>query len=302
MNRIVIGTRGSELALWQAEHVRQTLSAETDTPIEITVVKTTGDEIDALPFSKMQGKGFFTKELEEELLAGRIDLAVHSMKDLQTTLPDGLSVGAVCSRADPREIALIDPKSYDESQPLGVKEGKVIGTSAVRRQCQISELMPSLKIRDLRGNVPTRVRKLRDGRYDAIIIAYAGIIRLGIDLSDLQTVILDLDTFLPAPAQGIVAVEIREKDDNVGAIVSSIDNPDIRVQVGLERGLLAKFEGGCRLPLGAISMIDGESYSLKAILGIGTGESWDQVRRVEVTGSDPDLIVSEAFRRLTERP
>ena len=300
MNRIVIGTRGSELALWQADHVRQMLSAKTDTPIEITVVKTTGDKIDALPFSKMEGKGFFTKELEEELLAGQIDLAVHSMKDLQTDLPDGLSVGAVCSRGDPREIVLIDPRSYDESQPLGVKEEKVIGTSSVRRQCQISEIMPSLKIRDLRGNVPTRVQKLRHGQYDAIIVAYTGILRLGIDLSDLKSVILDLDAFLPAPAQGILAVEIREKDVKVGAIVSSVDDPDIRIQVRLERGLLAKFEGGCKLPLGAISKIDDRNYSLEAILGTGTEESWDHVRRVEVTGTDPDLIVSEAFRGLTE--
>jgi hydroxymethylbilane synthase len=300
MNRIAIGTRGSELALWQAEHVRQMLSAKTDTPIEITVVKTTGDKIDALPFSKMEGKGFFTKELEEELIAGRIDLAVHSMKDLQTILPDGLSVGAVCSRGDPREIVLIDPESYDESQPLGVKKGKVIGTSSVRRQCQISEIMPSLEIRDLRGNVPTRVQKLRDGRYDAIIVAYAGILRLGIDLSDLKTVTLDLDTFLPAPAQGIVAVEICERNDDVAAILPLIDDPYLRTQVRLERGLLARFEGGCRLPLGTTSRIDGGSYSLKAILGIGTEESWDQVRRVDVTGTEPDLIVSEAFRGLTE--
>ena len=300
MNRIVIGTRGSELALWQAEHVRQMLSAKIDTPIVITVVKTTGDKIDALPFSKMEGKGFFTKELEEELLAERIDIAVHSMKDLQTTLPDGLSVGAVCSRGDPREIVLIDPKSYDESQPLGVKEGKVIGTSSVRRQCQISDIMPNLKIRDLRGNVPTRVQKLRDGRYDAIIVAYVGIVRLAIDLSDLRNMILDLDAFLPAPAQGIVAVEMCDTNDDVTAVLSLIDDQQLRTQVRLERGLLARFEGGCGLPLGAISRIDGENCALKAILGIGTEESWDHVRRVEATGTDPDLIVSEAFRGLTE--
>jgi len=300
MNRIVIGTRGSELALWQAERVKELLTGKTAIGIDIKIVKTTGDKIDGVPFSGMEGKGFFTRELEEELLDGRIDLAVHSMKDLQTELPAGLSVGAVCFRGDPREVVLINPESSDSTQPLGVMAGRIIGTSSVRRQCQISALMPSLKIRDLRGNVPTRVRKLREGQYDAIVVAYAGIERLGIDVADLNSVVLGLDEFLPAPAQGVVAVEVRDRDKDVNAIVASVDNRDIRRQIELERGLLARFEGGCRLPLGAISEIGNESLSLKAILGIGTDESWDRVRRADVTGTDPESIVSEAFRRLTE--
>ena len=136
----------------------------------------------------MEGKGFFTKELEEALLGGTIDLAVHSLKDLQTTMPDGLDLGAVCFREDPRELAADPSESYDSEAPLGIKEGATVGTSSVRRQCQIAHLAPTLKIKDLRGNVPTRVRKLREGQYDAIILANAGVKRLGLDVSDLKSV------------------------------------------------------------------------------------------------------------------
>jgi hydroxymethylbilane synthase len=248
----------------------------------------------------MQGKGFFTTELEEELASEKIDLAVHSMKDLQTTLADGLAIGAVCFRGDPRDVVLVRPDSYEETAPLCVRGGRAIGTSSVRRQCQIATIAPSLEIKDLRGNVPTRLRKLRDGLYDAIVLANAGVTRLGLDLSDLKTAVLDPDSFMPAPAQGILAVEIREGDTDINRVVSSIDEPGLRTHVALERGLLAKFEGGCQLPLGAISMIEPRNYSLKAILGIRRGGAWDHLKRSEAHGTDTETVVSEAYRLLTE--
>ena len=300
MKHLTIGTRGSDLALWQARFIRDKLTSITDVPIEIKIIRTTGDKIDNVSFSKMEGKGFFTKEIEEELLSGGIDLAVHSLKDLQTELVDGLNVGAVCFRVDPRERVLISPESFDDSQPLGVKPDGVIGTSSVRRQCQIAELMPGLTIKDLRGNVPTRVNKLRDGQYDAIIIADAGISRIELDISDLSSILLDLETFIPAPAQGMLGIEIRYDDSGTDAIVSQLDDPDLRTQVQLERGLLMKFEGGCQLPLGANSTILENGYLLRAVYGVEKCGSWESVRRVEVEGRDPDSMVSAAYERLID--
>ena len=160
MEKLIIGSRGSDLALWQANFVRNNLINSAHIEVEIKVIRTQGDKIDHLSFSDMEGKGFFTKELEDELLNGTIDLAVHSLKDLQTTMPEGLDLGAVCSREDPRELVLIRPDSYDTESPLGIKEGATVGTSSVRRQCQVASLAPTLKVKDLRGNVPTRINKL----------------------------------------------------------------------------------------------------------------------------------------------
>ncbi len=298
MCKIIIGTRGSDLAMWQARTVSQLLAEKSSVTSEIRIVKTTGDKIDTVPFSKMEGKGFFTKELEDELLAGRIDAAVHSMKDLQTSLPNGLVLGAVCCRDDPREIALVNPDSYDDTRPLGVKPGKMIGTSSVRRQCQIAALMPELLIEDLRGNVPTRIRKLRDGQYDAIIIARAGVARLDIDVSDLRSIVLDPELFIPAPAQGILAVEIRDRDDDVRKAFSTIDDSDLRTQIKLERGLLERFQGGCQLPLGAISAIESRKYTLSAILGRRKRDLWDSPVRAKATGVDPESLVNEVYMQL----
>lgn len=299
MKKLTIGTRGSELALWQARFITDKLAALTNIPIDMKIIKTTGDRIDDVAFSKLEGKGFFTKEIEEELLSGGIDLAVHSLKDLQTDLADGLQVGAVCFRVDPRERVLVRPESYDDSQPLGVKPNGTIGTSSVRRQCQIANLMPDLAIKDLRGNVPTRVNKLRDGLYDAIIIADAGLGRIEHDISDLRSILLDLETFIPAPAQGMLGIEIRSDDPDTDAIVSKLDEPDLRIQVSLERGLLRKFEGGCQLPLGAVSSVKESGYRLNAVFGIGKEGAWKGLRRAEVNGDDPESMVAEAYGKLT---
>jgi hydroxymethylbilane synthase len=287
------------LALWQAEFIKDQLLKITDRPVILKIIKTAGDKIDNLSFSKMEGKGFFTKEIEEALIENEIDLAVHSLKDLMTTLPEGLTLPAVGFREDNREILLIRKESYIKGQDFPVREKGVIGSSSVRRQCQIAHMAPDLKIKDLRGNVPTRIRKLCEGKYDAIILAYAGILRLNIDLSDLKTVILPEDEFLPAPGQGILAVQGRDNNDGVNQIVKQLDDSISRLQMKLERGLLGRFEGGCQLPLGVSSKIDGEKLQLNAVLGIRNGEKWIDLRRKTAAGADPDEVIDETFTYLT---
>jgi hydroxymethylbilane synthase len=299
MEKLIIGSRGSELALWQANFIRDNLAKHTDVPVQIKIIKTQGDKIDHLSFSEMEGKGFFTKELEEELLAGTIDLAVHSLKDLQTTMPDGLALGAVCFREDARELVLIRAESYDSEAPLGIIEGATVGTSSVRRQCQIAHLAPTLKIKDLRGNVPTRVRKLRDGQYDAIMLANAGVRRLGLDVSDLKSFVLGSSYFIPAPAQGILGIQIRDNDPKVSPIVATLDNEKLRQQVQLERGLLAKFDGGCQLPLAVISEVIYYGFLLRAALGVRQGTGWGMLRRVDLSGTDIETMVAKAYECLT---
>ncbi|TFH65334.1 MAG: hydroxymethylbilane synthase [Candidatus Zixiibacteriota bacterium] len=298
MKSLVIGSRGSELALWQANFIKSNLANHTDVPIEIRIIKTQGDKIDHLSFSEMEGKGFFTKELEEALLGGTIDLAVHSLKDLQTTMPDGLDLGAVCFREDPRELVLIRPESYDSEAPLGIKEGGTVGTSSVRRQCQIAHLAPNLKIKDLRGNVPTRIRKLREGQYDAIILANAGVKRLDLDVSDIKSLLLGTSYFLPAPAQGILGIQIRRDDQQVASIVAALDDADLRNQVALERGLLARFDGGCQLPLAVTSEIVYNGYLLRAALGVHQETGWRVLRRVDLTGADIKTLLDGAYQCL----
>ena len=303
MNRphLVIGSRGSDLALWQARFIRNILQTDHDCEVDIRIIKTSGDKIDTISFDKMEGKGFFTKELEEALLASEIDLAVHSLKDLMTTQPDGLKLGAVGYRADRRELLLIRKESRVEHGVLPVKEGGVIGTSSARRKAQIVHHNPTLQIKDLRGTVPTRINKLRDGQYDAILIDAAGVTRLALDLSDLEVVYLDADQFLPAPAQGILGIQIRDNDPRVETIISKLGSPEAMQLAMLERGLLAKFDGGCSLPLGVCSDSgDNGEYILKAVLGQRIGEDgWGDMIRTEVSGTDITTLIKQAYGHLT---
>ncbi len=297
--KLTIGSRGSDLALYQANFIQKVLVEEHGCDVEIMIIKTSGDKIDNISFDKMEGKGFFTKELEDALLANEIDLAVHSLKDLMTSQPEGLKLGAAGYRADSREMLLIRKESFTGEGLLPVKSGGVIGTSSARRKCQIAHFSPDLVIKDLRGNVPTRVNKLRAGGYDAIVIAAAGVIRLELDLSDLEVVLLDPEQYLPAPAQGILGIQIRSNDRRVEDIISKLGSKEEMKTAMLERGLLAKFELGCSLPLGVVSSFKDNEYRLKAILGRRVGEDgWDGLDRVEITGSDIDTIVEEAFSKL----
>lgn len=297
-NKLIIGSRGSDLALYQANFIRGILVRDQGCEVDIKIVKTTGDKIDNVSFDKMEGKGFFTRELEEALLAEDIDLAVHSLKDLMTSQPAGLKLGAVGYRADRREMLLINKDSLSGDNVIPVKEGGVVGTSSNRRKCQIAHLNPTVTMNDLRGNVPTRIRKLGEGMYDAIIIAAAGVNRLELDVSDLEVVLLDADRFLPAPAQGILGIQIRTDDDRVEQIVSKLGSKQDAVAASLERGLLARFDSGCSLPLGVKSEISDTEMRLTAVLGVGDANNWQGLKQVEIVGTDAEQIVDDAFNAL----
>lgn len=249
MREIIIGSRGSDLALWQANFVKDELE-KLGRQVRIEIIKTQGDIIQDLSFDKMEGKGFFTKEIEEALLNESIDLAVHSHKDLETTSPNGLKVAAVSTREDPSELMLIRKKAVDEGQIWSLKKNAVVGTSSGRRKTQLIHKRGDIQLKDLRGNVPTRINKLRKGNYDAIVLAKAGVSRLNLDISDLHAVVLDPSLFIPAPAQGVLGLQIRENDIELDALLKKINNQEVDECIQIERKVLKLMEGGCQLPLG----------------------------------------------------
>lgn len=247
--KIRIGSRGSDLALWQANFVKDQLE-KLGHEVFIQIIVTKGDRIQNLSFDKIEGKGFFTKEIEEALLRNEVDLAVHSHKDLETTNPEGLIIGAVSYRENPADLLLIHAKAFDKTQPFSLKSNAVIGTSAARRKSQLLRLRPDCTIQDLRGNVPTRIQKLRDGNYDAIVLAAAGVERLKLDLTGIQTVQFSEEEFIPAPAQGVLGLQIREKDVALKEALKAIHHPDVQESIAVERDVMRLMEGGCQLPLG----------------------------------------------------
>jgi hydroxymethylbilane synthase len=246
---IRIGTRGSELALWQAHNVKQRLENNGNS-VSITIIKTQGDKIQDLSFDKLEGKGFFTKEIEAALMSNEVDLAVHSHKDLETSPPEGLVIAAVSEREDPSELLLISRGNVDSSQVWDLKLNSSIGTSSARRKSVVVSNRNDLTIKELRGNVPTRIQKLREGKYDAIILAKAGVSRLEIDLSEFHVVELDPKTFVPAPAQGVLALQIREEDKELWKEIQKLNHPQVEMQIAIERKVLNLMQGGCQLPLG----------------------------------------------------
>jgi hydroxymethylbilane synthase len=258
---LIIGTRGSELALWQANFVKDRL-AEHNVAAELKIIKTQGDRILNLSFDKLEGKGFFTKELEEELLAGTIDLAVHSHKDLPTENPPGLIIAAVSEREDPSELLLILKDCVDVHQKMSLKYGAIVGTSSNRRKAQLLAYRPDLEIEDLRGNVPTRIGKLRDEKYDAIMLAKAGVTRLNIDLSEFHVEELTPVELIPAPAQGVLAIQIRENDTDLYNALQILHHPDVAEQLAVERTVLKLFGGGCHLPLGCYCRKDEDTFQV----------------------------------------
>lgn len=249
MQKIIIGSRGSELALWQATFITEELK-KLNVEVELKIIKTQGDKIQHLSFDKLEGKGFFTKELEDALLSNEIDLAVHSHKDLTTTFPDGLTIAAVSYRENPSELLLIRKEAEDLKQKFHFKKNAVVGTSSARRKSQLLSFRPDVEIKDLRGNVPTRIQKLRDGEYDAIMLAYAGVNRLKIDLEGLTVLRLDPKEFIPAPAQGVLGLQIRDNDTKVKEIISKLNDSSVQECIGIERKVLNLLDGGCQLPLG----------------------------------------------------
>jgi hydroxymethylbilane synthase len=262
--KIRIGSRGSDLALWQANYVRKLLE-EKGCSVSISIIQTKGDKIQDLSFDKLEGKGFFTKEIETSLLEEEIDLAVHSHKDLETSEPEGLTTAAVSYREDPCELLLINEEAWKEDEVWELKKNATIGTSSARRKSQVLALRPDLQIKDLRGNVPTRIEKLKAGLYDAILLANAGVSRLKLELNGLKIIKLDPEEFVPAPAQGVLALQIRKNHVALAALLSEINDRKVAQQIGVEREVLKQMEGGCQLPLGVYN--DGEfihvAYALK---------------------------------------
>ena len=247
---ITIGTRGSDLALWQANFVKDSL-ANIGIKAELKIIKTQGDSILNLRLDKLEGKGFFTQELEEKLLDGSIDLAVHSHKDLPTKNPSGLIIAAVSEREDPSEVILILKDCVDTSKKLSIKHNGTVGTSSNRRQSQLLAVRPDIEFENLRGNVPTRVQKLRDENYDAIIMAKAGLSRLKLDLSEFYIEEIEPTAELvPAPSQGVLAIQIRENNTQLFDILQQLNNQAVADEIAVERKVLNLFDGGCHMPLG----------------------------------------------------
>ncbi len=246
---IKIGSRGSDLALWQAHFVQAELE-KLGHSVSIEIIITKGDRIQDLSFDKLEGKGFFTKEIETALLANTIDLAVHSHKDLETTNPAGLKIGAVSYRENPTDMLLIKKTVVDPNFPLSLPDNAKVGTSSARRKTQLLRFNPSLQVVDLRGNVPTRVNKLRSPNYDAIVLASAGVQRLKLDLSDFEVIELDPTAFVPAPAQGVLGLQIRSADTDLQQVLNELNHAEVAAQIKIERDVLRLLEGGCQLPLG----------------------------------------------------
>ena len=275
-SEIVIGSRGSDLALWQAHFVKDLL-VNLGQKVRIEIIKTQGDIIQHLSFDKMEGKGFFTKELETALRENKIDLAVHSCKDLETNQPEDLSITAILHRANPADILLIRKGFTDSNEKWNLKKNSKVGTSSARRKMQLTLHRPDIEIDDIRGNVPTRVQKLRDGNFDAIVLAKAGLDRLNLDISDLESFEFDPCEFIPAPAQGALACQIRTSDTELAKILSEINDPEVANRVATERKVLNLFDGGCQLPLGAYCIERNGMFELRAIMSSKYGEMPSQV-------------------------
>jgi hydroxymethylbilane synthase len=259
-----IGTRGSALALWQANHIKDRLAELHRVDSELVRIRTTGDHFQTASVtqigSELSGKGVFIKELEDALLAGRVDLAVHSMKDVPTETPRGLTFPAITRREDPRDCLI----SSDNRNLAELPHGARIGTSSLRRQAQLKHHRPDLKMLDLRGNVDTRLRKVTEGEYDAIVLALAGVTRLG--MRDRVTELLPPELMLPAVGQGALGIETRADDRATSKIVASLNDAETRPCIEAERALLRELEGGCQVPLGAWARLENDEIFIEACL------------------------------------
>ena len=291
MARLRLGSRGSQLALWQANHIAALLR-DRGHDIEIEIIKTTGDKITDVALAKVGTKGMFTKEIEEALAAGRIDLAVHSLKDLPTELPAGFELAAITTRVNPRDVFL--SVKYDSVRDLPT--GARVGTSSLRRQAQLKAARPDLVIHPLRGNVDTRVRKLEEGEYDAIILAAAGLTRLGKTQHIKET--LSEEFMCPAAGQGALGIEIRAGDDEMRKHVSFLNDADARAATTCERALLNKLGGGCQVPIGAFAESKNGRLRLTAIVARPDGST---ILRETADGDDPVALGESVGDALLER-
>jgi|HubBroStandDraft_6_1064221.scaffolds.fasta_scaffold110912_2 hydroxymethylbilane synthase len=277
MARLRIGSRGSQLALWQANHIAALLRVQGH-EVEIEIIKTTGDRITDVPLAKVGTKGMFTKEIEDALAAGRVDLAVHSLKDLPTEIASGFEIAAIPKRDDPRDVFCSSKYVSIEDLPKNAR----VGTSSLRRQAQLKALRSDLDIHPLRGNVDTRLAKLEAGEYDAVILAAAGLNRLG--KTELIKQFIPADVMCPAAGQGALALEIRAGDNSTLQLLTFLDDNDARATTGCERALLGKLGGGCQVPIGALAQVRDGRLHLQAVVASPDGS---QVLREASDGKDP---------------
>jgi hydroxymethylbilane synthase len=278
---LVAGTRGSVLALWQAEHIRKRLCAfHPELDVVVKTIQTRGDLVLNLALSQVGGKGLFVKEIEQALLAGEIDLAVHSLKDMPTEQPDGLVLGAILERADSRD-ALVVRDGGDGL--LALPSGARVGTSSLRRRAQLLAVRSDLEVLDLRGNVDTRLRKLGEGQYDAMVLAVAGLVRLG--HAEAITQFLPVETMLPAVGQGALCIEVRSDDETIRGLISMLDHPPTRQTTEAERALLRRLEGGCQVPIGAFAEATEGMLRLRGLIAALDGS---RLVRDEIRGPAAD--------------
>ncbi|HEV8181096.1 MAG TPA: hydroxymethylbilane synthase [Candidatus Angelobacter sp.] len=286
-----IGSRGSQLALWQANHVAALLRDQGHT-VEIEVIKTTGDKITSVALAKVGTKGMFTKEIEEALHDHRVDLAVHSLKDVPTELEHEFELAAIMKREDPRDAFISVKFSSLDELPHEAK----VGTSSLRRQCQLKSVRPDLEIFPLRGNVDTRIRKLESGEYDAIILAAAGVRRLGLETHVRSRISADI--MCPAVGQGALAIEIRRGDQQTKTLLAFLNDADTHAAIDCERALLGSLGGGCQVPIGAYAEKRGGRLYLRAMVGRPDGS---QILREQADGTDGVKLGRETAQTLLWR-
>jgi hydroxymethylbilane synthase len=306
VNILRIATRKSALAMWQAEFVKARLEHfHPSLTVELVPMSTQGDIILDTPLAKIGGKGLFVKELEQAMMDGRADIAVHSMKDVPVDFPEGLVLHTICEREDPRDAFVSNQyKTLNE-----LPQGSVVGTSSLRRQCQIRALRPDLQIKDLRGNVNTRLAKLDQGEYDAIILAAAGLLRLA--MPERIAAYIDPDMFLPANGQGAVGIECRIDDERVQALLAPLEHTPTRIRVNAERAMNRRLEGGCQVPIGAYAVVEDDTVHLRGLVGAVDGseilhaQSSGPVEQAEQIGialaeqllaQGADKILAEVYR------
>lgn len=267
MKKLIIATRGSKLALWQSEHVKAALEkAHPGLEVELSVMMTKGDKILDTPLAKIGGKGLFTKELEEAMLRGEAHIAVHSLKDVPMEFPEGLKLGVITKREDVRDAMLSEKYSSLEELP----KGAVVGTTSLRRRMQLLKMRPDFVIKNLRGNVNTRIRKLKEGEFDAIILASAGINRLGLASEVKFFTPISKTLMIPASGQAALGIEIV-CDAEVERLVSVLNDENAIIETRVERDFVTILEGGCQVPIGVNAEIEGDSLHVKAILGLPDG-------------------------------
>jgi hydroxymethylbilane synthase len=291
MSNLRIGSRGSQLALWQANHVAELLRGQGHT-VEIEIIKTTGDKILDVALAKVGTKGMFTKEIEEALADKRVDLAVHSMKDVPTELAPEFELAAIMKREDPHDAFISVKFAKLEDLPNRAK----VGTSSLRRQCQLKALRADLEVFPLRGNVDTRLKKLEAGEYDAIILAAAGVHRLGLDKHVRYRIPAEI--MCPAVGQGALAIETRSDDQQTRAAIGFLDHDETRTAITCERALLGSLGGGCQVPIGAFAEKRGQQLHLSAMVGRPDGT---KILREQASGSDPEVLGRATAQTLLAR-